>query len=251
MRELVTDLAGGTGAGRGIHAGEFRWRGTDAVVEGQINGMTNVGTHREPVFDPCQTCHDPGYMEGRLIGKVVRARDERLLGTAITAAYRITFDPTEGFQSTGIEATIEGALAVPCDGGDPGQVGPCLNLSSFAPANHPNPWRTTGHEFSVFDFDGSPTAHASIVDWTPHKGLNTGYRTDISLPAMTSSVSITLIHFSSPATVRAFNSVGALVDAATMTVANVPETLTLAGAGIVRLVVDAPNNECLILEICP
>ena len=82
-------------------------------------------------------------------------------------------------------------------------------------------------------------------------GLNANYETRITLPGPASSVNITLIHFSSPATVKAYDAGGAFVDSATMTVAGTPQTLTLSGPGITSLVVFAPQNETLILEICP
>ena len=50
-------------------------------------------------------------------------------------------------------------------------------------------------------------------------GLNANYETRITLPGPSSSVSITLIHFSTPATVKAYDAGGAFVDSATMTVA--------------------------------
>jgi hypothetical protein len=48
----------------------------------------------------------------------------------------------------------------------------------------------------------------------------------------------------------AFDASATAVDSATMTVANTPETLHLTGSGITTLLVDAPQDETLILELC-
>lgn len=249
VRQLVSVLSKGSGESRGMHAGDFQWRGADLVVEGSISGMTNVGTHRKPVFGDCQKCHDPGHMEGRLTGKVTRARDDRLLGCEVTAAYRLRFDPSEGFQNTGIQGTFEGLVVTPC-GKDDGERG-CLDFTTFPAGQHPNPWQIAGYEFAISNFDGTPAASADVLDWGPgRKGLNANYETRIVLPTVVSNVAITLIHFSSPATVRALNAGGVLVDSATMTADGVAQTLSLSGAGITTLVVTPPQNETLILEIC-
>ncbi len=244
VRRLVTALSGGTGEGRGLHTGAFRWVGDGVLVEGTLSGMTNVGTHREPVFRDCQECHDPGYMEGRLCGRVLRSKDERLVGCRVTAAYRLRFDPSEGFQDTGVEGTLEGLVVCACGGGE------CLNLASFPPASHPNPWTVGGHTFTVSDHTGTPTPDANVVTWGGTTGLNAGFgtRIDLGTPA-TTGVDLTLVHFASPATVTAYDASGTAVDTETMTVGGTPETLHLTGA-ITTLVVTPPNDETLILEVC-
>jgi hypothetical protein len=244
VRRLVTALADGTGLGRGLHTGEFRWVGAGATVEGDLSGMTNVGTHREPVFDPCQPCHAPGYMEGRLCGRIVKAKDKRLLGCSVTAAYRIRFDPSEGFQSSGVEGTLEGLVVCPCDKGG------CLDFTGFTQGSYPNPWSIGGHLFDVGDPSGATLPSADVTSWGGHTGLNAGWDTKITLGAPAGDVDITLVHFSAPATVTAYDATATAVDSATMTLSATPETLHLSGAGITTLVVTAPSNETLILEIC-
>ncbi len=65
VRNFVNALID-SGLGRGPHTGDFYWQGECMVVVGEMSGMTNVGTHREPVFDPCQQCDEKQVMEGRL-----------------------------------------------------------------------------------------------------------------------------------------------------------------------------------------
>jgi hypothetical protein len=206
--------------------------------------MTNVGTHRPPVFGPCQECHAPGHMEGRLCGHIVRAKDRRLVGCQVTAAYRLLFDPSEGFQDTGIQGTLEGLVVCSCG------TGKCLDFTGFPLGSHANPWSVGGHLFHVVDFNGNPTPTADVITLGGFTGLNAAHQTKITLGAPASAVDITLVHFAEPATVTAFDSSAAAVDSATMTVEGAPETLHLTGVDITTLLVDAPQNETLILELC-
>lgn len=249
VRRLVTALVDGSGENRGTHTGTFRWRGDGLVVDGTLSGMTNVGTHRAPAFDECQQCDDRGVMEGRLCGRIVKAKDDRLLGCTVTASYRFRFDPGEGFQDTGFVGTIEGLVVRPC--GDVDGPAQCLDLRGIPRGAYGNPWTVQDHTFQVFDHTGSPVAEAEIRTFGAFTGLDASFRTEVDLPdASTTSVDITLVHFSTAPTVEALDAAGNTVDAATMTVAATPETLTLHGAGIVKLVVTPPQDETLILEIC-
>ena len=244
VRRLIHALADGTGEGRGLHTGAFRWVGAQVAIEGRMSGVTNVGTHRQPVFQACQECDDRGYMEGRLCGRVVRARDERLVGCEVTAAYRILFDPSEGFQDTGVQGTLEGVLVCACG------TDQCLDLSSFPVATHANPWTVGGYTVEVRDYTGAPTPTTEVTTWGGYTGLNISFETRIELAsAAGAGVDLTLVHFATPATVTGYDTTGALVDSAVMTVAGTPETLSLSGA-ITTIVVTAPQNETLLLEIC-
>ena len=186
VRQLVTAFADGTGEGRGPHTGRFVWAGSGVRVHGTLSGMTNVGTHREPVFDPCQVCHAPGYMEGRLCGTIIRATDDRLRGCKVTAVYRFRFDPSEGAIDTGITGTIEGVFVCPC-GKDK-----CLDLTGYPVMAYPNPWTVGGHTFQVFNHTGAPMATANVVTDGGFTGLNAGWETRIGLSGPVSAVDITL-----------------------------------------------------------
>jgi len=113
--QLVHKYKDGDGSRRGVHEGPFRWRGADVFATGMQQGITNAGTHRPPAFDECQRCDDRGVMEGMLRGTIMRARDRRLVGCELRAAYRLRFDPSSD----------QGALAV-CGGP--------LRARSYAPA---------------------------------------------------------------------------------------------------------------------
>jgi hypothetical protein len=116
---------------------------------------------------------------------------------------------------------------------------------------HANPWTVSGHTFHVLDHTGTPTATADVVTWGGVTGLNASFQTRISLPAPTTTVDITLAHFSTPATVTALDAGGTTIDVETMSVGGgIPQTLQLTGGTIETLIVEAPQNETLILEIC-
>lgn len=102
------------GEQRGCHAGEFVWKGKGVTARGEITGTTNAGTHREPVFDPCQKCHAPGFMEGVFCGKVVDTEVSELKDCEIKGSYRFRFDHSTGFQNTGIRGVFEGLVICPC-----------------------------------------------------------------------------------------------------------------------------------------
>jgi hypothetical protein len=244
VRRLVHALANGTGEGRGLHTGEFRWAGNGVRVAGRLSGMTNVGTHRQPPFDPCQECRAPGWMEGRLCGRIVRAEDRRLVGCQVTAAYRLRFDPSEGFQDTGIRGTLEGLVVCSC------ATGKCLDFTGFPEGSHANPWSVGGHVFQVVDNNGLPTATADIVTMGGFTGLHARSQTKIVLGAPAAAVDITLVTFSAAVTVTAFDATATAVDSATTVTSGAAETLHLTGPGITTLLVDAPQDETLILELC-
>lgn len=244
VRRLVHALADGTGLGRGLHTGEFQWAGAGVRVAGRLSGMTNVGTHRQPPFDPCQECRAPGYMEGRLCGRIERAEDGRLVGCQVTAAYRLLFEASEGFQDSGVRGTLEGLVVCSCG------TGKCLDFTTFPQGSHANPWTVGGHLFHVIDGSGNPAPTADVVTMGGFTGLHAGFQTKIVLGAPAAAVDITLVTFSAAVTVTAFDASATPVASATTVTSGAAETLHLTGAGITTLLVDAPRDETLILELC-
>lgn len=244
VRTLAHSLSGPTGKGRGYHTGRFRWSGAGTIAEGGMAGTTNAGTHRAPVFDPCQECDAPGYLEGQLRGRIVKSRERGLVGCQVTAAYRLRFDPSEGFDDTAITGTIEGVLVCPCTAGE------CVEFRTFPEAAHPNPWAVGGHSFLVLDHAGAPKPDSRVTTMGGMRGLDVGFATRVTLGASASAVDLTLAHFANPATATALDGAGAVVDSATMTVAGAPETLHLSGGGIASVEVKATNDETLLLEFC-
>ncbi|MGH1493405.1 MAG: hypothetical protein ACRBK7_29075 [Acidimicrobiales bacterium] len=245
IRELVHALHDGTGLGRGPHTGQFVWVGNSIEVRGEMSGMTNVGTHREPVFDPCQKCHNPGVMEGRLCGRITRSKYPELIGCRVVAAYRLRFDPSEGFQDTQVEGTLEGVVVCTCE------EGKCIDFTTFPEGVHSNAWDVNGCRFHVLDHSGAPTPNTEVTAMGGGvSGLNAGYLTRIALPAPATTVRITVINYSTPPTIIALDSGGLQVDSALVAAAGVPETIELNAAEINEVHVRSPQNETLILEFC-
>lgn len=102
------------GLHRGVHAGDFRWESKGALIHGRMSGITNAGTHRAPVFEPCERCDERGVLTGRLCGEVVEAQVGELRECKVVAIYKIRFDPSEKGGSGGVYGTLEGMVICPC-----------------------------------------------------------------------------------------------------------------------------------------
>lgn len=105
------------GLHRGVHAGDFQWF-VDAggLISGRISGITNAGTHREPIFKPCERCDQRGVLIGRLCGEIEQAPPgaDYLQRAKIVATYKVSFDPSEDGGQGGVRGTLEGVVVVPC-----------------------------------------------------------------------------------------------------------------------------------------
>ena len=117
LRNLITAFENGDGTRRGIHEGDFLWKGKGAVAVGTISGISNAGTHREPIFKPCQSCDARGWLEGRFCGTIRQSQRPALRGCQLIGTYRFHFDPnkTDGGRG-GISGTLEGEIVCACPG---------------------------------------------------------------------------------------------------------------------------------------
>ena len=114
VRRLAFAFAGAESAYRGLHSGDFEWRTpVGLITRGRMSGTVNAGTHRGPVFPSCEQCHEPGFLLGRLCGRIVEAPPThgQLLGAYVLASYRISFDVGGGGT---IHGTLEGAVTQTC-----------------------------------------------------------------------------------------------------------------------------------------
>lgn len=244
VRDLAFVFDEATGEGRGLHAGTFRWRGQGAIAEGTLSGVTNAGTHRPQAFDECQECRAVGFMEGRFCGSVLRAEAEELVGCWLAGAYRLRFDPSEEGPAGGVSGVLEGALVCRCG------VEQCTTFRDFAVGPKPSPWTTGYATYVRRDHTGAPTGDNAVVNWGGHTGLNCGFQLDIQLAIPSTEVKVGLVHFSEPATVEAFSG-SSVVDTGSMSgPQNVVEQISLTGTGIDRVVVTAPEDEALLVELC-
>jgi hypothetical protein len=100
---------------RGFHAGDFRWQSGQTLVLGRLSGITNAGTHRRPVLE-CQECKAPGFAQGRLCGRIVRAEDQVLRGAQVFANYLLNFRELagDGIPAQEVLGTLEGVVVRGC-----------------------------------------------------------------------------------------------------------------------------------------
>jgi hypothetical protein len=104
-----------SGDGRGFHSGDFRWEAGRILVFGRMSGITNAGTHHEPLQE-CQRCNDPGFLQGRLCGSIARADDPALRGAQIFANYALRVERIagDGIPEQELRGTVEGVIVRGC-----------------------------------------------------------------------------------------------------------------------------------------
>jgi len=132
------------------------------------------------------------------------------------------------------------------------QGGDCVGFRDFAEDDTgDNPRDEQGFRFLVRQFDGNPAANSRIVQWGPtFRGLDCGFKLEIDLPQPSATADVTLVHFSAPARVEAFQD-GTSVGTKSMSgPQQQEEKLSFSATAIDRLVVIAPGNEALLLEVC-
>ncbi len=129
----------------------------------------------------------------------------------------------------------------------------CIAFETFSPSTNPNPWIVGGITLEVFDYQYIPVSKALVEDWSGWKGLHCNYRTRISLPDNYSSVEATLVHrhSSSDKRIEAYTANWTLVGTASMSAPQeVAETLKIKGKDIRWVVIEASQDETLLLRFC-
>lgn len=129
----------------------------------------------------------------------------------------------------------------------------CVDLEKVVADGDPNP-ATVGKalRITVLDFNGVPHPRLRVSGFgSQQRGLDVGHRTEVVLARPCSRVSLTLMSFSRDARAAALDRQGRVVDrTATSGQQRVAEVVDLAGPGIVRVVIDAPSDETLLLRFC-
>lgn len=128
---------------------------------------------------------------------------------------------------------------------------PCVEFTALVPGPGANPVVASPFYVHVSDYNGAPLPATEIVNWGPFTGLNAGWTTDIKLDRGCPTVQATLVHFSQPATMEAYNSDGTLAGTATMTPTQmVEQTLTIEGTDIAYVRIVCPQDETILLGLC-
>ena len=116
---LTTAYTGLTEGHRGVHAAEFYWKPlVGGSIVGTIEGITNAGIARSPVFpqcEGCESCRQPGVLIGHLFGTGQQVPGVSVPDFNVEAVYRLTWDPTATIDSTApVVGTLEGVVILPC-----------------------------------------------------------------------------------------------------------------------------------------
>ncbi len=99
--------------------------------------------------------------------------------------------------------------------------------------------------------DGAPLPHARVRVMGGMRGVDCGFALDIGLPSPSGRVFLTLVSFARPAQVTAFAADGsAIASAAMQAPSKQVETIALSAPEIVRVRVEAPGDETLLLRFC-
>ena len=243
LDRLTTVFQDGDPAGRGVHAGEFRWFNRGLVISGRLQGITNAGILRRPFEPACEECRQPNVMIGRLCGTVERAFIAGLQGALVTAVYRFEADLRHDTDAVPLVGTIEGAVIQVCPGGHE-----CLELATLQDGS--NPRVEQGHRIEVSDLNGvRPTTE--IRTWGTITGLHLWHHTVIEVAASTDEARLTIGLFATPGTVTAFDGGGTqLTQVPISGPQNVPLEIVVAAPGITRLEIDCPQDEHLLVKLC-
>jgi hypothetical protein len=245
-KDLVHAFTNGASTLRGVHASSFRWAGQSAHINGTLSGISNAGTHRAEPFDPCQRCHDPGWMEGRLCGAIVNAADPELVGCQVVGTYRLKLDGSFSDPVAAVHGTIEGLVVCDCE------RPLCIDFQSFPLGPGMNPRVEQGVTFTRLDTSGGQPPQTSVTDTLGFIGLDCSPTTVIQLPAQATSITVELafVPQTNPS-VSAFLGTTPVAVNVTQTVPGPLTTRTFITAGTAdRIVIGAFNTRAKLLRLC-
>ena len=98
---------------------------------------------------------------------------------------------------------------------------------------------------------GAPLPHAQVRAMGGMHGVDCGSALDIGLPSPAGRVFLTLVSFARPAQLTAFGADGSAIAGAVMQApSNQVETIALSAPDIVRVHIEAPSGETLLLRMC-
>jgi hypothetical protein len=117
----------------------------------------------------------------------------------------------------------------------PGADQTCADFQSFPTRSGANPLAEKGASFLVRDHNGLVKPQTNITALGGFKGLDCGATLEINLPLAVLEVELTLVHFSSPARIEAFESDGSsAATVSTNSQQHVAQTFKLSGTAINR-----------------
>lgn len=140
----------------------------------------------------------------------------------------------------------------PGDPGDPGGPRSCLVVADRIKDRDVNPSLVAKtFRATVFNFNGMPYPTLRISGIGQVRGLDVGFRTELALLQPATEVTLTLATFARPALLTAYEADGSLAMKATMSgPRRAPEIVVLTGKALARVVIEAPSDETLLIEVC-
>ncbi len=133
------------------------------------------------------------------------------------------------------------------------QAEQCIDFTTMQAGEGLNPRTEQGVLFEVSDASGEPVKTTDIQTQGTFTGLDCGSQTEITLPSPVSSVNVTLVLFTAPSTIEAFNVDGSSAEKVTMSTTGQAQTFTLTGTTINRVVITVQVFEMqlmLLLKFC-
>jgi hypothetical protein len=113
-----------------------------------------------------------------------------------------------------------------------------------------NPRTERTGAYVVRSAGGRTAAQTTIRSIGAHVGLDCGFRLQVDLPEAVEAVELLMVRFAHAPRVTAFRHDGSTAATASMSgPEGQPQTIVLKGASIRRFVVEAPQNELLLLEV--
>jgi hypothetical protein len=117
--DLTTVVTGSDEHLRGMHAADFYWKlAGGGAISGTIEGITNAGTARPPIFPRCagcEQCDQDALLTGKLFAAGSGIPGVPVPDFNVEAVYRLSWDPIATIMGDApVSGTLEGVLIMPC-----------------------------------------------------------------------------------------------------------------------------------------
>jgi hypothetical protein len=133
----------------------------------------------------------------------------------------------------------------------PAQLLKCIDFATIPVGSGPNPRVIQAVRFAVFNSAGAPLASSQIKSQGTFRGLDAGFRLEITFRRPVRAVCMSLVHFARAPRVAFFSAAGNNVGTATLAQTQaVAQEVVCTSTAIQRIVVRPPSDETLLLALC-
>lgn len=127
----------------------------------------------------------------------------------------------------------------------------CTDFRKLTSGAGPNPRKEQIGIYGIRGANGQPATQSVIRNEGPHTGLDCGFRLEIELVEAVEEVHLLLVRFGAAPKIAAIRQDGTTAATASMSAAEgQAEAVTLQGKSFQRIVIEGPQNELLLLELC-